>query len=154
MKRKLKFRAWDETHKIMHHNFQFIKSGDKGNDWIVFTSDKQKLTDKPHPLENPYFSQQLKIMQFTGLHDKNGKEIFEGDILNKKTTFENNMADRRFQSDTEIQVGFDDGYFLDINTRVVLFERMIIISSYPQKTWTDYEIIGNLYENYELINPK
>lgn len=152
MKRIIKFRAWDETHKIMHYNFQFIKSGDEGNDWIVFTSDKQKLTDKPHPLENPYFSQQLKIMQFTGLHDKNGKEIFEGDILNKKTTFENNMADRRFQSDTEIQVGFDDGYFLDINTRVVLFERMIIISSYPQKTWTDYEVIGNLYENPELIN--
>ena len=74
--RELKFRAWDEQQKIMHHNFQWIKSGEEGNDWIVFTSDKQKLTDKPHPLENPYFSQQLKVMQWTGINN-----IYEGDIV-------------------------------------------------------------------------
>ncbi len=74
--RELKFRAWDEQQKIMHHDFKWIKSGEEGNDWIVFTSDKQKLTDEPHPLENPYFAQQLKIMQWTGIND-----IYEGDIV-------------------------------------------------------------------------
>lgn len=39
-----KLRAWDEQNKVMHHDFQFIKSGNDGNDWIVFSSDKQKLT--------------------------------------------------------------------------------------------------------------
>jgi len=34
-------------------------TGEEGNDWIVFTSDKQKITDKPHPLKNPFFQQQL-----------------------------------------------------------------------------------------------
>jgi hypothetical protein len=71
-----KFRAWDEQNKVMHHNFQFIKSGNDGNDWIVFTSDKRKLTDEPHPLDNPYFQQQLFIMENVGIND-----IYEGDIV-------------------------------------------------------------------------
>ena len=71
-----KFRAWDYQNKVMHHDFQFIKSGNDGNDWIVFTSDKQKLTDEPHPLNNPYFQQQLVIMENVGIND-----IYEGDIV-------------------------------------------------------------------------
>lgn len=60
----------------MHHNFQFIKSGDEGNDWIIFTSDKQTLKEDLHPFGNPYFQQQLKIMQWTGIEN-----IYEGDIV-------------------------------------------------------------------------
>ena len=71
-----KFRAWDEQNKLMHRDFQFIKSGNDGNDWIVFTSDKQKLTDEPHPFDNPYFQQQLVIMENIGIND-----IYEGDIV-------------------------------------------------------------------------
>jgi hypothetical protein len=76
MERQIKFRAWDESNKIMHYDFQFIRSGEESNDWIVFTSDKQTLKDKPHPLENPFFQKQLKIMQWTGIEN-----IFEGDIV-------------------------------------------------------------------------
>lgn len=79
----MKLRAWDEMNRIMHHNFQFIKSGVEGNDWIVFISDKVKPTDYPHPLDNPYFSQQIKIDRWTGLYDKDGAEIYENDIIIK-----------------------------------------------------------------------
>lgn len=71
-----KFRAWDEQKKVMHHDFQFIKSGNDSNDWIVFTSDKQQLTDELHPLNNPHFQQQLVIMENVGIND-----IYEGDIV-------------------------------------------------------------------------
>ena len=66
-------RAWDEGHKVMHYDFQFIRSGDTGSDWIVFTSDthmldrKIKDPEQPHPFDDPYFQQQLKIMRGIGL---------------------------------------------------------------------------------------
>lgn len=83
--RKIMFRAWDKNNKVMHKSFEFIRSGIRGNDWIIFKSDRQPLRDK-NVFDNPYFSQQLIIMQFTGVRDKNGTGIYEGDIVRKKQT--------------------------------------------------------------------
>lgn len=124
--REIKFRAWDEIHKIMHNDFQFIKSGNEGNDWIVFTSDRQTLNDFPHPFEDPYLQKQLKIMQFTGLLDKNGKEIYEGDIvkwIHKYGDFEptEQISTVKYEQYADGWIGYE--------------------------VFNDAEVIGNIYQN-------
>jgi len=74
-----RFRAWDERNKVMHDDFQFIKTGDDGNDWILFVSDKQPISSEWQT--NPYFSQQLKIMEYVGINDVNAEPLCEGDII-------------------------------------------------------------------------
>lgn len=59
--REIKFRAWDKEHKKMrgHTDPQTIQAVLFGND----------------------YNGRVVVMQYTGLHDKNGKEIYEGDIV-------------------------------------------------------------------------
>ena len=74
------------------------------------------------------------LMQSTGLVDKNGKEIFEGDILGTKDGFLNGVVEYRT----------DLGMWTNSLVRYNNFERLCNIAS-------DRKIIGNIYENPELL---
>jgi len=124
MSREIKFRAWIETGKFKYMNYSIEFCGGLIND-IFATSGKEPL--------NIYHSK-ITYMQYTGLKDKNGKEIYEGDILEDKWGY-------RFP------VFFEDGcYKTDSEDFEKVNERQI--------NYHNLKVIGNIYENPELLEEK
>lgn len=74
-------------------------------------------------------------MQFTGLVDKNGKEIYEGDRL------------RYINNGKEYIMGFEDGMFDLINYDHYSHDQYRAFED--EASW---ELVGNIYENPELIS--
>lgn len=124
--REIKFRAWDEGNKVLHKDVEFIRSGTNRNDWIIFKSDRQKLGDKK-VFDNPYFSQQIKLMQYTGLLDKDGVEIYEGDIV----------CNEGFKE----EVTWNEFYGWIVSEEQILGE----------VNFARIKVIGNIYENGDLL---
>lgn len=146
--REIKFRAWDKNNKIMHHDVEFIRSGTEGNDWIIFKSDKQKLADEK-VLDNPYFQQQIELMQYTGLKDKNGKEIYEGDLIKFTEIDEDSCFGREDTNVVEVQWLEDIAQFRAIFKSGRRTELHFVVKL---PTVVSCEIIGNIYESEHLID--
>ncbi|MEI4342440.1 YopX family protein [Streptococcus suis] len=83
------------------------------------------------------------LMQSTGLFDKNGKEIFEGDVVllrDELNEFESDVYEIVYSRDNLAWIFYDkdshDFYWMSTCT------------------WDKIEIIGNIYENPELVEEK
>lgn len=130
--REIKFRAWLKEDKKMEN----VKTMD-------FT-DKTIRCLKKNEFINAYLLRRVsfddvELMQYTGLKDKNNKEIYEGDIvlikLDETSTWHKTV------------VGFKKGAFIadliDKEDYVYIFHHGF--------TGDDFEIIGNVYENKNLL---
>ena len=73
-------------------------------------------------------------MQYTGLHDKNGKEIYEGDIVTGWFDREKITGNIFYGSDAEFYIERNGLFGIGLNNA---------------QDWT--EVIGNIYENPELL---
>ena len=163
---KIKFRAWDERNKVMHYDFQFIQTGNEGNDWIIFISDKFPLSNnETNPFENPnpYFSQQLKKMQYIGIRDKNDTDIYNGDIVIAINKSHNKDIPNKWTG--EVKYGRNNGCWgLNRKIDVSLFQDNSATTNHNIPIFnfinfgcgivpdSELEIIGNIYENPELLS--
>ena len=124
--REIKFRAWDINIKQMDYNpygDEYLCEGTPIND--IFTEKTQK-------------SMNFILMQFTGLKDKNGKEIYEGDICR--------TIDYKKQKDGSTIMSEKYAFYKNIEIKYFL-----TIPFCGFRLQEDYEVIGNIYENPELL---
>lgn len=110
--RTIKFRAWD-------------------------LNDEEMLYDCTEKVTDCYIYSQnhaCKLMQFTGLKDKNGKEIYEGDIIGNRTNV--------------WEIGFRNGRFGAIHPE----HSKAYLCDFDNSYITTYcEVKGNIYKNPELL---
>lgn len=134
--REIKFRAWDKHTKTM---------------WPW----EKMQTFEGDPHLKPYFEDSdNNVMQYTGLKDKNGKEIYEGDIL--YIDYEGYDEGKREQFWCTI-VWHDGGFCFkelweyEIGNPPTVSSKPEPVNEGGSANLTDYEVIGNIYENPELI---
>jgi uncharacterized phage protein (TIGR01671 family) len=137
--RKIKFRAWDSDCEEMFysdkqydtHFFEF-----KNGKLFCFTTIQDGFAGSLYEPPSPSYEELANLMQFTGLLDSKGKEIFEGDILR--------LWYDSFQQDIIVKIEFREGGFW-------FNSKSAVDCNWHFYNQSDREIIGNLYENPELL---
>lgn len=137
----MRFRVWHKDDKVMLSNHLGFMITDTGQLLIESMLGDEETMEKVE-LDN------YIVMQYTGLKDKEGVEIYEGDIVNITQYFgghpygEIEHVIKRSEYNNDLIADSESG---DWRTPEV---RMTFRSS------DDYEVIGNIYENPELSEEK
>ena len=125
MNRIIKFRAWDKKDKILYQdiwNLQWCIGGIRFG-WSDYENSdgETMITDL---VDGSY-----ELMQFTGLKDKNGEEIYEGDIVRDVAGFN---VEVRWENGREGYIPFSIGR--------------------GERNPNECEVIGNIFEDNNLLN--
>ncbi len=129
MTREIKFRVYNQKEKRMY----FPRLQDS------FPYEDMKIMD-------------LEVMQYTGLKDTNGKEIFEGDLLKYLSHYPTDFQERNpYKKHLRIcgPVVWEDGWLYadKKENKGNGIEDMLLY----KKSAEEFEIIGNIYENPKLL---
>lgn len=154
--REIKFRVWDSNEKkfllpewadgmmiTLRGVVGYYSDIDDADDGII-------QNGKAYFPEQKFISKGFELSRFTGMKDKNGKDIYEGDILHG-----------REEGDGET-TAWTDVYYIVFFKNAGFYVREKSIKE--DSSWCDhlsdndivdyYEVVGNIYENPELLNQK
>lgn len=140
MQDRFKFRVWNKLSNTMTYNFMFGNFMQKSledyekKDWVGLNYEPDYIC-----FNNKAIEDNLVIMQSTGLKDKNGKLIYEGDILIQK---EENAGPTK-----KLVIWEEDGGYLGLKDLKKSFFGVVTFHRFGYT----YEVIGNIYENPELL---
>lgn len=146
MSREIKFRIYDTDEKEMfyqedidyidiNNEIAYINQDGGGYDYLI-----------------DFVYGDGKLMQYTGLKDKNGKEIYEGDILRCKCLKKcklDSCAEKVIQYKNSIIEWWESGCNLGYRLRDSKGKTMMIKPTHLRTM--EVEVIGNIYENPELL---
>lgn len=125
-----KFRAWhNELGRMMLVNTMFFFANEL---------EELELNDSIMNDNIPVYPDEIKLMQSTGLKDKNGKEIFEGDIVDYK----GRKAVVKWHGS---YASFIYRFVDELKERVSEWHPLFL-------AYYHFEVIGNIYENKELLD--
>ncbi len=140
---EIKFRAWDkQTDELIYNVLVEISEHD---DWTEGYSSWSVANDME--IGN---DERLVFMQYIGLKDKNGKEIYEGDIIQEQTIMIGHTGKVFQQGSGEWSVSYRRGshpFYIPDG-----FENSI--ETHSLQDWASDKrivVIGNIYENPELL---
>ena len=130
--REIKFRIWDKTrNKMLTSNCGEFLLTQEGN--AVFHQNGD------NPLEALIEQIEYEVLQYTGLKDKNGTEIYEGDIVKYTSELENGIFEVKY-SNCRFYGLWIEANFMDITTDLFYLGCS-----------NELEVIGNIYQNPELL---
>ena len=133
MNDRYKYRVWDKENKCMHYPTRY-------SNFAVVNGTVVKIESYP-TAKSAYLGKRIAwefndavIIQCTSLKDKNGKLIYEGDIVK----FKNELLGK------PKQIIWDECHYILKDTFIILCDMEI--------KQFGLEVIGNIYENKELLN--
>lgn len=130
-----KYRAWhNELGRMMLVKTMFFFANEL---------EELELNDSIMNDNIPVYPDEIKLMQSTGLKDKNGKEIFEGDILAIETD----------EGILNVNIFWDSKHALFMFESKKYNEKDLLAELVEDNTYP-FEIAGNIYENPELLEVK
>lgn len=148
MNREIKFRAWDKENKCFWRNIYEAYKGSL-EELSINLNGRLHIRNISGMHDESTFYDRFELMQYTGLKDKNGKEIYEGDIIKEE------QGDKFIVKFGEfIIIEYDErqyGYYAEEINKTE--SEIGLTGKFPLFKWGCAQsiVIGNIHENPELL---